>query len=126
MKKNLPALLSAILLSGSLAFTASSAASDVGKRFPSEKKSYVDKVTGLPITVLTSGTCNDIRIYQTHPQWTADGQYIVFRTADRSSDGNAQAFAVNEASGEIVQLTDSPGLNFRSLTLSLKANKLFY
>jgi oligogalacturonide lyase len=101
-------------------------ASDVGKHFPSEKKSYVDEVTGLEVTVLTSSPANDVRIYQTHPQWTADGKWVVFRTKDRSADGTQQAFAVNEASGDIVQLTDGPGLNPKSLTLSEKQNVLYY
>lgn len=106
--------------------TLPSGASDVGKRFPSEKKLYVDEITGVPVTVLTSSPANDARIYQTHPQWTADGKWVVFQTRDRSADGNAQAFAVNETSGEIVQLTDGPGLNPKSLTLSEKRNVLYF
>lgn len=101
-------------------------ASDVGKHFPSEKKAYVDDVTGVRVTVLTSSSANDVRIYQTHPQWTADGKWVVFHSKDRSADGDHQAFAVNEASGDIVQLTNGPGLNPKSLTLSKKQNVLYY
>ncbi len=101
-------------------------ASDVGRRFPSEKKNITDEVTGAAITVLTSSRANDIRIYQTHPQWTADGAHVVFRSKDRSSDGNDQIFAVNEKTGEIIQLTDGPGLGIRSITLSHHRNALYY
>jgi len=120
---NFPSL---ALLSAAALLPLSLSASDVGKRFPSEKKSLTDKVTGVAITVLTSSPANDVRIYQTHQQWTADGKYIVFRSHDRAVDKNVQAFAVNETSGEIIQLTDGPGLNPKSLTLSHKANSLFY
>lgn len=101
-------------------------ASDVGRRLPPEKKTYEDKVTGAQVTVLTSSPANDVRIYQTHPQWTADGKWILFRTTDRTAEENPQAFAVNESSGDIVQLTDGPGLNPKSLTLSEKKNVVYY
>src|SRR5215210_750857 len=120
-----PHFLSAALLPMLLAL-ATVDASDVGRRFPSEKKSFVDEVTGYPITVLTSSPANDVRIYQTHPQWTVSGEYIVFPTQDRAADKNVQAFAVHESSGEIIQLTDGPGLHPRSLNLSHKREALFY
>jgi oligogalacturonide lyase len=106
--------------------TVSLAASDVGQRFPSEAKTYEDPVTGIPVRVLTHSPSNDIRIYQTHPQWTACGEWIVFRTADRSRDGHPQAFAVHEADGTIVQLTDGPGFAYRSIRLSRKENVMYY
>ena len=109
-----------------LALACGAGASDVGRRFPSEKKIITDEVTGAGITVLTSSRANDIRIYHTHPQWTAGGRHVVFRSKDRSSDGNDQIFAVNEKTGEIVQLTDGPGLGIRSITLSPRRNLLYY
>ena len=90
-------------------------ASDVGKRFPSEKTVYSDKTTGVPMTFLTTGPANDSKIYQDHPQWTADGQYIIFRSDSRAANGGTQAFAVNEKTGEIIQLTDGPGNNTGTL-----------
>ncbi|MFV0338394.1 MAG: hypothetical protein ACK5LK_09165 [Chthoniobacterales bacterium] len=101
-------------------------ASNVGRRFPSEKKAYIDEITGQRITVLTSSPANDVRIYQTHPQWTADGKWILFHSKDRSTNGKPQAFAVNENSGEIVQLSDDPNFDPRSLTLSRKENAVYY
>jgi oligogalacturonide lyase len=98
-------------------------AGDVGKRFPSEKWTLVDAKTGVTITALTSSAADDIKIYQTHPQWTADGQWIVFHS---KRSGMAQAFAVHEASGTIVQLTDDPDIDTGSLNLSRKQNRLFF
>ncbi|HEX7470289.1 MAG TPA: hypothetical protein VF437_06095 [Verrucomicrobiae bacterium] len=100
------------------------AASDIGKRFPSEKMTYVDKVTGFPVTVLTTNTANDQKIYQTHPQWTADGKYIIFRS-NRATNGT-QPFAVNESTGEIIQLSDNPNNNSSTLNLARKSMKLYF
>lgn len=101
-------------------------ASDVGKRFSSEKYVMIDKQTGFPITVLTNGASSDAKLYQTHPQWTSDGKYIIFRSSDRSADKNSQAFAVSEESGEIIQLTDGPGTGTGSLNVARLSNKLYY
>jgi len=79
------------------------AASGIGQRFPSEKKIVPDPVTGIPLTFLTSTPAGDSKIYQTHPQWTADGKWVIFR----SNRARGQAFAVNEETGVIVQVTDA-------------------
>jgi len=99
-------------------------ASDVGKRSPSEMTSYTDSVTGFHVEVLTTNSANDHRVYQTHPQWTADGRYIVFRS-DRAANGT-QAFAVHEGTGEIIQLTDDPAMNSGSLNLARKSMKMYF
>jgi len=52
----------------------SSAQAQIGKRFPSERKVVKDPVTGTMLTFLTSTPAGDSKIYQTHPQWTSDGQ----------------------------------------------------
>ena len=80
-----------------------STASYVGSRFPSEKRVVVDPVTGIPLTFLTKAPVGDSKIYQTHPQWTTDGKWLIFH----SSRVPGQAFAVNEDSGSIVQLTET-------------------
>jgi oligogalacturonide lyase len=79
------------------------AASGIGSRFPSEKRTVLDPVTGIPLTFLTSTPAGDSKIYQTHPQWTADGKWVIFR----SNRVRGQAFAVNEETGVIVQVTES-------------------
>ena len=74
----------------------------IGKRFPSEKKIVKDPVTGTMLTFLTSSPVGDSKIYQTHNQWTSDGQWLIFR----SGRVRGEAMAVNEKTGEIVQVTE--------------------
>jgi oligogalacturonide lyase len=99
--------------------------SDIGKRFPSEKYTFTDRVTGQTITALTVPPANDSKIYQTHPQWTSDGNYIVFRS-NRAADKTSQAFAVNEVTGDIIQLTDGPGTGTGSLNIARKSMRLYF
>lgn len=78
--------------------------SQTGKRLPSEMSTYKDEVTGLTVKVLTnSPEFSDSRIYQTHPQWTYDNRYIAFRS---QRSGSGQLFFVEEATGDIIQITD--------------------
>src|SRR5688500_17892707 len=74
----------------------------IGKRFPSEKKVVKDPVTGVMLTFLTSTPAGDSKIYQTHNQWTSDGQWLIFR----SGRVRGEAMAVNEKTGEMVQVTE--------------------
>lgn len=78
------------------------ASAHIGQRYPSEKKIVVDPVTGTPLTFLTSAPVGDSKIYQTHHQWTADGKWLVFR----SNRVRGEAMAVNEETGDIVQVTE--------------------
>lgn len=74
----------------------------IGRRFPSEKKVIKDPVTGTMLTFLTSTPAGDSKIYQTHNQWTSDGQWVIFR----SNRVRGEAMAVNEKTGDIVQVTE--------------------
>ncbi len=74
----------------------------IGKRFPSERKVVKDPVTGTMLTFLTSTPNGDSKIYQTHNQWTSDGNWLIFR----SERVRGEALAVNEKTGEIVQVTE--------------------
>ncbi len=74
----------------------------IGTRFPSERKVVPDPVTGIPLTFLTSQEKGDSKIYQTHHQWTSDGQWLVFR----SNRVRGEAMAVNEKTGDLVQVTE--------------------
>ncbi len=97
-------------------------ASQTGRRFPSETFIYKDEITGKTIKVLTNSTeYSDARIYQTHPQWTYDDQYIAFRSR---RSGNSQLFFVNEKSGEIIQITEGEGNG--DYNLSRKSNLLYF
>lgn len=93
----------------------------IGQRFPSEKRVVDDPVTGTPLTFLTTQPRGDSKIYPSHPQWTADGQWLVFRSARVKGE----AMAVNEASGEMVQVTEGGYDGMLNLSQS-GGNKLYF
>src|SRR3954470_6445507 len=78
----------------SLCMTVSPASAQMGRRLPSEKKIVPDPVTGVPLTFLTTDPASDAKIYQTHPQWTSDGKWVIFRSSREASQG--QAMLINE------------------------------
>ena len=89
-----------------MSLAASTAFGQLGRTWPSEKKIVPDPVTGVPLEFLTStdGAYRQSKIYQTHRQWTADGKWLIFRG---SREAGSQAFAVNEETGLIVQVTET-------------------
>ena len=103
-----------------LTLVSMSAAAQIGRRFPSEKKVVTDPVTGIQLTFLTSAPAGDSKIYQTHRQWTADGKWLIFR----SSRVPGETLAVNEETGDIVQVTD--GGYMGTLCIAKKSMKLYY
>jgi oligogalacturonide lyase len=92
----------------------------IGKRFPSEKKIVTDPVTGVRLTFLTSTPSGDSKIYQTHNQWTSDGKWVIFRS-DRVK---GEAMAVNEKTGDIVQVSEGGFIGM--LNVARKSMKLFF
>ncbi len=62
------------------ALSLASASAEVGHTYPSEKKVVMDPVTGTELTFLTSTPVGDSKIYQTHPDWTSDGKWLIFRS----------------------------------------------
>ncbi len=92
----------------------------IGKRFPSEKKIVKDPITGTMLTFLTSTQSGDSKIYQTHNQWTSDGQWLIFR----SNRVKGEAMAVNEITGDIVQVTE--GGYTGMLNVARKSMKLYF
>lgn len=96
------------------------ASAQIGKRFPSERKVVKDPVTGTMLTFLTSKPHGDSKIYPTHPQWTADGKWLVFR----SRLAGSEAVAVNEETGDLVQVTE--GGYTGMLNLARKSMKLYF
>lgn len=92
----------------------------IGKRFPSERKVIKDPVTGTMLTFLTSTPTGDSKIYQTHSQWTADGNWLIFR----SNRARNEAMAVNETTGDIVQVTE--GGYTGMLCIARKSMKLYF
>jgi len=95
--------------------------SQIGTRFPSERKVVTDPVTGTQLTFLTSKpAAGDSKIYQTHNQWTADGKWVIFR----SNRIKGEAMAVNETSGDIVQVSE--GGYTGMLNIARKTMKLYF
>ena len=92
----------------------------IGKRFPSERKEVVDPVTGTKLLFLTSTPAGDSKIYQTHNQWTSDGEWLIFRT----NRVRNEAVAVNEKTGDIVQVTE--GGYTGMLNIARKSMKLYF
>jgi len=115
--KNLSKALSVLLTLILLSITVSG---QIGTRFPSERKVIKDPVTGTELTFLTSSNSGDSKIYQTHNQWTADGKWIIFR----SNRVRNEAFAVNEKSGAIVQVSE--GGYTGMLNIARKSMKLYF
>ena len=101
-------------------FLMSAAYSQIGTRFPSEKKTVTDPVTGTRLTFLTSQPSGDSKIYQTHNQWTADGNWVIFR----SNRVRGEAMAVNEKTGVIVQVSE--GGYTGMLNVARKSMKLYF
>ena len=92
----------------------------IGTRFPSEKKEITDPVTGAKLTFLTSTPAGDSKIYQTHNQWTADGNWVIFRS-DRVK---GEAMAVNEKTGVFVQVSEGGFMGM--LNVARKSMKLYF
>jgi oligogalacturonide lyase len=108
------------VLAALLSLAAAAATAQIGQRFPSERRVVPDPVTGVPLIFLTTQPRGDSKIYPTHPQWTADGLWLVFRS-DRAG---REAIAVHEATGEMVQVTEG-GYN-GMLNLDPRANRLVF
>ena len=107
-------LLFVLMLGTSLIF------GQIGTRFPSEKRIVKDPETGTMLTFLTTKQAGDSKIYQTHNQWTADGEWVIFRS-DRVK---GEAMAVNEKTGVIVQVSE--GGYTGMLNVARKTMKLYF
>lgn len=105
---------------GLMFMAASMVFGQIGTRFPSEKKIVKDPVTGIDLVFLTSTPHGDSKIYPTHPQWTSDGKWLIFR----SNRVKHEAMAVNEKTGDIVQVTE--GGYSGTLDVAQKSMKLYF
>ncbi len=103
-----------------LCLVVSAASAQIGKRFPSERKEIIDPVTGARLVFLTSTPAGDSKIYQTHNQWTSDGEWLIFR----SNRARNEALAVHEKTGEMVQVTEGGYIGM--LNIARKSMKLYF
>lgn len=94
-----------------------------GNCTPSEMQTYIDRETGLNITMLTDTTKSDRFLYQTDPMWTADGSYLLFRSSSRSKDKKTQIYFIEMATGQIIQATEEANLG--SAYLANKSNRMY-
>src|SRR5690606_25295243 len=92
----------------------------IGTRFPSERKVVKDPITGVDLVFLTSQPRGDSKMYPTHTQWTSDGKWVICRS-DRVE---GEAMAVNEETGDIVQVTE--GGYSGALNVARKSMKLYF
>lgn len=92
----------------------------IGTRFPSEKRVVKDPITDVELLFLTSTPAGDRKIYPTHNQWTSDGEWIVFSSGRVAGE----AMAVNEKTGDIVQITE--GGYSGMLSVARKSMKLYF
>jgi oligogalacturonide lyase len=77
-------------------------------------------VTGIDLVFLTSTPQGDSKIYQTHNQWTSDGEWLIFR----SNRARGEAIAVHEQTGEMVQVTEGGYMGM--LNIAHKSMKLYF
>src|SRR5690554_1291075 len=92
----------------------------IGTRFPTERKVVTDSITGAKLVFLTSTPASDSKIYQTHNQWTSDGKWLIFR----SKRVEGEAMAVNEETGEMVQVTEGGYMGM--LNIARKSMNLYF
>ena len=82
--------------------------SNIGKVFPSEMTTYIDKKTGKEIKKLTSSGIN-FHLYFTENSFTGDDKYVIYRHRDGNLEnpvGPVNLFRLDLETGERVQLTD--------------------
>ncbi|MFV5688031.1 hypothetical protein ACM55M_05345 [Flavobacterium sp. ZT3R25] len=109
-----------ILLNTIILFVTATTFGQIGTRFASEKKIVKDPVTGQELIFLTTKSAGDSKTYPTHPQWTSDGEWLIFR----SNRVKGEAIAVNEKSGVLVQVTE--GGYSGTLCIAQKSMKLYF
>lgn len=118
--------LMALLAAASMATLATGAQAELGKRYPRELKVIKDPVTGRSLRLLTNGAVSDSKLYPTDQQWAFDGQHIITRSGTRAAGEGSQIFAINVATGDIIQITGGEGVSGSSIMVSRLANKVYY
>ncbi|CAG7654980.1 oligogalacturonate lyase family protein [Paenibacillus allorhizosphaerae] len=77
-----------------------------GTVWPSERKAYTDRFTGIEVTQLTDYKAHSHHLYFTESGWYDGGQRLLL-ISDRENSTNL--YSMHLESGEMTQLTDYPG-----------------
>ena len=98
----------------------------VGKIYPSEKRTYIDPISGHRVTQLTSQGIN-CHMYFTDNSFDLGGHEIYFVSDRGNESGHFNIFRMNLDSGEMIQLTDEPyGVVFNAFTKTPDSELLVY
>jgi oligogalacturonide lyase len=73
--------------------------------FPSEKRTYTDRVTGVTVHQLTENMSHSYHLYFTNPGWWNDNRRLLFGS-DRGNSSNL--YSMELAIGAMTRLTDNP------------------
>jgi oligogalacturonide lyase len=87
-----------------------------GKVWPSERKTFTDRITGIPGVQLTHYKGHSHHLYFTENGWYDEDRRLLF-ISDR--DNKTNLFSIEIESGEITQLTDLDG-EFENISACLK------
>ena len=99
-------------------------ASNVGRDWGVERRSYLDPVTGVRVWEMTAGLGISDNLYYHFSNFTADNRYLIFKS---NRTGSWQLFRVEVASGRIVQLTDDPQIpEYAGCPDHTNARRLYY
>ncbi|MCR2807702.1 oligogalacturonate lyase family protein [Paenibacillus soyae] len=74
-----------------------------GRQWPSERKTYADRLTGLEVTQLTDYKAHSHHLYFTESGWYDNERRLLF-VSDRGNSANL--YSMDVENGEITQLTD--------------------
>ena len=119
-------ILTALLAAASITAMASPADAKLGQRYKSEMKIINDPVTGRKLHLMTNGAVSESKLYPTDQQWAYDGRHIIYRSSGRAPGEGSQIFALDDTTGDIVQITGGEGVSGSSIMVSRVANKVYY
>lgn len=83
----------------------------VGQLYKGHPLHYKDEFTGVEVIRLSNNEGNTVHPYFTQPLFTADGKHLL-TASDRT--GSWQLYSMEVATGDMLQLTDEPGIYFQT------------
>lgn len=95
----------------------------IGQLYKGSPLHYKDEVTGYEIIRLSNNEGNTVHPYFTQPLFTADGKYLL-TASDRT--GSWQLYLMEVANGNMLQLTDEPGIYFQTALIDANRKIAYY